>query len=79
MHRVELIPKTSTLDDIIESWVNSGREDNRKEGVFVFDEVESAHVENGVLRVFAGNKIYFYNMADFYRVKILDVTQPELF
>ena len=78
-YRVELIPKTSTLDDIIESWVCSGRIDNRADGVFVFEDCESCVVESGVVRIFKTGKSYFYNLADFYRVKIIDTTQPGLF
>ena len=33
MYRVELIPKTSTLKDIIGPWVDSGRADNSSDGV----------------------------------------------
>lgn len=68
--RIELIPKTSTLDDIIGPWVNSGREDNCNDGQFVFDDVESYWIESGVVSIIADGKSYYYNMADFYRVKV---------
>ncbi len=80
MYRVELIPKTSTLDDIIEPWVCSGRVDNRADGFFVFEDYESCIVDpHGTLRIFKAGKSYFYNLSDFYRVKVIDTTQPELF
>ena len=79
MLKVELIPKTSTLDDIIEPWVCSGRVDNRADGVFVFDDCESCEVEGGAVRIVKAGKSYFYNLGDFYRVKVIDTTQPELF
>jgi len=79
MYRVELIPKTSTLDDIIEPWVCSGRIDNRADGVFVFDDCIDAGINFGVVEIAKEGKTYYYNVADFYRVKIIDITQPELF
>lgn len=70
-HRIELIPKTSTLNDIIEPWVCSGRVDNRADGEFVFDGVEAYYVKDGTIHIFKEEKDYFYNMADFYRVKVV--------
>ena len=68
--RVELIPKQSTLDDIRGPWVDSGREDNCRDGQFVFDEAESCWVNAGVITIISNQKTYFYNMADFYRVRV---------
>ena len=79
MYTVELIPKTSTLDDIIEPWVCSGRVDNRADGSIVFDECESCDIDGGMVTICKSGKAYYYNMSDFYRVKVMDVTQPELF
>lgn len=50
MYRVELIPKTSTLKDIIGPWVDSGRADNSSDGVFVFENAESCAVAEGAFR-----------------------------
>ena len=79
MYRVELIPKTSTLDDIIEPWICSGRVDNRADGVFVFEDCEDCAVQEGTIYIQKSKKQYIYNLADFYRVKVIDTTQPELF
>lgn len=79
MYRVELIPKTSTLDDIIEPWICSGRVDNRADGVFVFEDCTGCLIQDGAILIAKGNKNYAYNLYDFYRVKVIDVTQPELF
>ena len=68
--RIELIPKQSTLDDIIGPWVNSGREDNCKDGQFVFVDVESYWIDGGVITIISDDKSYYYNMADFYRVRV---------
>ena len=73
MYRVELIPKTSTLKDIIGPWVDSGRVDNSADGVFVFDNAESCAVAEGAICVSANNRVYFYNLGDFYRVKVVKV------
>jgi hypothetical protein len=73
MYRVELIPKTSTLQDIIGPWVDSGRVDNSSDGVFVFENAEACHVADGTVYVSSNDKTYFYNMADFYRVKVAPV------
>ena len=79
MYTVELIPKSSTLDDIIEPWVCSGRVDNRADGSIVFDECESCDIDASIVMICKSGKTYYYNMSDFYRVKVMDVTQPELF
>lgn len=79
-YRIELIPKTSTLDDIIEPWVCSGRIDNRAEGEFVFDGALACDVRSRTIVIEMPNgKTYYYNMEDFYRVKVIDTAQPELF
>lgn len=80
MYRVELIPKTSTLDDIIEPWVCSGRIDNRADGSFIFDGALCVVVLSRTIEIIMpAGKTYYYNMEDFYRVKIIDTTKPELF
>lgn len=76
-YRIELIPKTSTLNDIIEPWVCSGRVDNRADGAFIFDNVETYYVADGTVHIFCGGKSYFYNLADFYRVKAVKNQEPE--
>ena len=68
--RVELIPKQSTLDDIRGPWVDSGREDNCRDGQFVFDEAESCATFEGMVIIVSKGKRYVYNMADFYRVRV---------
>ena len=73
MYRVELIPKTSTLKDIIGPWVDSGRADNSSDGVFVFENAESCAVSEGTVCVSANNRVYFYNLGDFYRVKVAKI------
>lgn len=71
MVNVELIPKNSVLDDIIDNWVNSGRVDNRSDGAFRFDKAEKfAVLDGGIIYIKYEDKAYHYNMSDFYRVKI---------
>lgn len=72
-YRIELIPKTSTMEDIIEPWVCSGRIDNRADGEFVFDEVESHSFSDGMLHIYTDTKSYSYNLSDFYRIKMVFV------
>ena len=67
---IELIPKQSTLDDIIGPWVNSGRSDNSKDGKFIFTGVKSYNYLNGILDIHTSKATYVYNLADFYRIKI---------
>jgi hypothetical protein len=76
-YRIELIPKTSTLNDIIGPWVDSGREDNRIDGQFIFEDVDSFRFADGTLIIHRGMTDYFYNLADFYRVKAIKVETPE--
>jgi hypothetical protein len=78
-YRIELIPKDSTIADIIDNWINSGRKDNSGDGQFVFEDCDSCNTHDGALWIAAKGKQYVYNLADFYRVKIIDTTQPELF
>jgi hypothetical protein len=68
-----LIPKTSTLDDIIEPWICSGRVDNRADGVFVFEDCSSWSVSHGCVYISRAGKSYYYNLSDFYRVKVVDL------
>lgn len=68
--RVEIHVKKSVLDDSIDSWVKSGRPDNRGDGSFIFENVEAVDGEGGELWITRGNDRYLYNMADLYRVKI---------
>ena len=77
-YRIELIPKTSTLNDIIGPWVDSGREDNSGDGQFVFESVKNCFVSTGVVVIETNDKNYFYNLSDFYRVKVIAIVQPEL-
>lgn len=76
-YRIELIPKTSTMNDIIGPWVDSGRDDNRSDGQFVFESVKNCFVSTGVVVIETGDKNYFYNLADFYRVKVVKNQEPE--
>jgi len=69
MYRVELIPKQSTNLDIIGPWTDSGREDNTADGQYVFEFADSCFVSHGTIMVAEGDKTYWYNLADFYRVK----------
>ena len=70
MYEITLIPKESTLLDIQEPWVNSGREWNGEDGEFFFEEVDNYEIVNGSILIQKEATIYIYNMADFYRVKI---------
>jgi len=73
MYRVELIPKSSTLTDILIPWTDSGRENNATDGQFVFEQADSAWADDGLITIEVGKKRYVYNMADFYRLKITDL------
>lgn len=73
MYRVELIPKSSTLADILTPWVNSGRKDNSKDGQFVFESADCVLCENGLIQIRVKEKDYIYNMVDFYRLKVIDL------
>jgi|TARA_Y100000310_G_C20334317_1_gene646739 hypothetical protein len=71
MYRVELIPKSSTLSDILIPWTDSGRKNNATDGQFVFENVMvEPWVDHGVIHIHAKQNQYLYNVADFYRVKI---------
>lgn len=71
MYRVELIPKSSTLADIIVPWCNTGREDNSRDGQFVFVTVDEVTCKDELIQIRVKEKDYIYNVADFYRVKII--------
>ena len=69
--KIEFILRESTIKDVIGPWVNAGKEDNTKDGSFVFDELtQMPWVENGLVYVETDNAQYIYNVSDFYRVKI---------
>jgi len=73
MYRVEMIPKTSVMDDIMTHWVNSGRKDTLADGEFVFECTDRVMREDGVLVLQVGEKTYIYNVADFYRIKVIEI------
>ena len=66
---VEIHVKSSVLQDSIEQWVKSGREDNRSQGSFIFENCDSVDTEDGILTIKVNNDYYAYNMSDLYRVK----------
>jgi len=71
-----MITKQSTMADIIPSWVASGRVDNSSEGQIVFESADFYHVASGIIHIEVGDKRYFYNLGDFYRVKVT-VANPD--
>jgi len=73
MYRIEMITKASTMQDIIPSWVASGRVDNSAEGQIVFESADFYNVANGTVHIEVGEKRYFYNLSDFYRVKAVKI------
>ncbi len=75
MYRVEMIPKQSTINECLEFWKASGREDETGNGQFVFEDVEAVPVDSGTLEIHKGGQIYLYNLADFYRIKIIPITE----
>ena len=78
MYRVEMIVKDSVFDDIKDRWASTGRVADGA-GEFVFDKCDKASVIDGVLTVCAGDNSYIYNVADFYRIKIIELDQQDLF
>ena len=70
MYDVELIPKQSVLDDVVELWERTGRKSGAEKGAFYFEGVNSAYVENGVISIVKGDTTYHYAMSDFYRMKV---------
>ena len=73
MYRVELIPKKSVMTDIIGYWTATGRPSNLDDGEFVFKSVNSAYINNGVITINDDADVYYYNVADFYRVKVISL------
>ena len=73
IRRIEMIPKESVMRDIITPWTNSGRADNTKDGEFVFLNADSARVIDGtgIFCIKYGNKAFYYNVSDFYRIKVI--------
>lgn len=77
MFTIELLPRESVLQDILPAWEASGRTYDSAEGIN-FDAVTTYAIDGGVLRIASGDNIYFYNIADFYRVKIQAI-QDDMF
>lgn len=78
MYRVEMIVKNSVFDDIKDRWASTGRVADGA-GEFVFNECSDAAIKDGVLTVDVDESRYVYNVADFYRIKIISLDQQELF
>jgi hypothetical protein len=77
-YRIEMIPKKSVMDEIIDYWVASGRTDNTPDGVFVFEEVDSYEIDGGSLLIRKDETYYAYNLADWYRIKATPAKQGSL-
>ena len=69
--KVEMIPKQSVLDDVVHLWEATGRKSNVEKGQFVFDDCH-AGLEGRSLIINKDSSTYIYNVADFYRIKIID-------
>lgn len=76
-YKIEIHVKSSVLHDSIEQWVKSGREDNRGEGSFIFENVDHYTISDGLLTIKVGNTYYDYNMQDLYRVKSSLINKEE--
>ena len=66
---VEVIVKRSTLEDALPGWIKKTGEEPKDGEVFTFDNVAEFGNDRGVIKVVANGSVYFYNMADLYRVK----------
>ncbi len=69
MYNVELIPKQSVMDEILEFWKSTGRDADLSKGQFVFENVEHVNIDHGTIVINKGDNQYAYNMSDFYRAK----------
>ncbi|MCW8885551.1 MAG: hypothetical protein OQK12_09900 [Motiliproteus sp.] len=75
MYRIEMIPKESTIQECLTFWTATGREDETPNGQFVFEKVESYFYYDRTLEIRNGDKLYLYNMSDFYRIKIIKLAE----
>ncbi len=73
--KIEFILKASTILDIVGPWVDSGHEDNTKDGRFIFDDVKSYNYVGNKIDIHTSDATYLFNVSDFYRIKI---TRDEL-
>lgn len=78
LFNVEIITRKSTLDDIIDSWVAAGKPGNRDDGKFVFENCSGMNVDHGTIEIIKDDVYYYYNMKDFYRVKVVELIEEEL-
>jgi hypothetical protein len=77
-YRVEMIPKKSVMDDIIDYWLATGRADNTGDGEFVFTGVADYEIDQGMLNVKTRDSFYANTLSDFYRVKVTPEKQGSL-
>ena len=72
--QVELIPKQSTLAEIEEVWKATGRSfDVKSTGAFFFSRASNFSNDKGNIQIESDGRVYFYNQADFYRVKVTPI------
>ncbi len=71
--KIEFILRESTIEDIIDNWTAMGNIDNSNDGGFVFENVEDYTIfDGGIIKLFANEITYIYNLSDFYRIKITE-------
>jgi len=78
MYKVELMPKQSVIDDILPAWIASGRTYDAEKGI-VFESASRCEISGGSFMIESNEKRYYYNMADFYRVKVCESPQSDMF
>lgn len=70
--RIEAIFKQSVIDDISKFWAATGRVVNADtDGQAVFEDVKSYDIYDGCIEIRTPDAFYIYNLADFYRWKII--------
>lgn len=68
--KIEFILRESTTRDILKPWMDSGHMDNSGDGGFVFEDVTDHSISLGIITIETECETYFYNISDFYRIKI---------
>ena len=68
--KIEFILKESTKNEISTTWADSGREDNVRDGGFIFENASEYTVKDGVISIHSDGSRYYYNISDFYRIKL---------
>lgn len=75
-YKIEFIHKQTTYEDIIENWaaLNKRQSDESPHGFYFMCDTRPMVISGGVMMIDIGESQYYYNISDFYRIKVSELS-----